>query len=395
MTRKILLPAAIAALALCTAAARAAMNFPETANLTWSSDKMTNSPENELKFHGDFSNEAVTASLDKLPAHDYLQITVELIILRSWDGVARTNGGPRMGPDYIRIGLDDGRTLLQNSFSNMPVMSGFDRTSNFQGYPSPVPGEKAPYMTGADFKNMFGYNFPAIGPQPPIAVHQDAIYTLKMTIPHTAAKVALHFRGMGLQEIADESWGVAGVQMVPRTKAQFHPAVADEKDVYDTFTDGQGVEMKMLALPSYGRLLQVATGHEAVAANEAFWRLVSAGDNTVAYLTANVPGVAVDAAKVKELAAAVYADAAPADETDPRIQAILKLGITAEPVLRDLRQEAKESPTRLDWALMETNMLTVDDPDLRQWIVAMRILEAIGTPEAKKARAALMNGAGK
>ncbi len=389
----------LAALLAATSAARAGMDFPDSPNLTWSSDKTTTSPENNVKIHGEFSNELVTASLDNLPAHDYVQISVSLFILKSWDGVARTNGGARMGPDFFRLALDEGngasRTLILNSFSNTPVMSGFVPTANYQGYPSPVPGEKVPYMTGADYKNMFGFIFPKEGNQPPITVHQDAVYTLKMTLPHTAGKVTLQFRGMGLQEISDESWGVAGVTITPRTKAQFQPGVATDKDAYDTFTDGNGAEYKMLAAPSFPHLLELAAGHDAVPANEAFWKLVGAGEGTVSYLQDALRPINMDTAKIKDLAAKVYEGAAPADETDSRIQDILKLGLAAEPVLRDLRDDGKESPARLDWALMEMNKLTPDDAQTRNRIVATRILEAIGTPEAKKARATLMGAAAK
>jgi hypothetical protein len=248
-------------------------------------------------------------------------------------------------------------------------------------------------MTGADFKNNFGYTFPKEGNQPSILVRQDALYTLKMTIPHTAERVALNFRGMGLQSIVDESWGITGVAITPRLRRQVAMQTPGDKDIYDTFIDGDGTEYKILSIPSYGRLLQSAAGRDPMAASDAFWKLVTAADGTAAYLAKNVKPIAVDAAKIAALAAAVYEDAPPTDEKDPRIQALVKLGPTAEPVLRDLRDDGKESPSRLDWALMEAGIMPVDAPDLRQWIVATRILEAIGTAEAKKARAALLAGA--
>ena len=379
---------------LFAAATRADLPLADTPGIKWSDETTSISPENRLIFHGEFSNQAVTATLEKLPAHDYLQISVQLFILRSWDGVARSNGGPRMGPDYFRLGLDDGtpgaRTLVLNSFSNTPVMSGFASIGNFQGYPSPVPGDKVGYMTGADMRNTFGYIFPTAGNQPPIAVHQDSLYTIKMILPHSADKAVLSFRGLGLQSIEDESWGVLNLKLSTMTKNQYHAPVGD-KDQFDTFIEGDDSEIKVLAVPSFARLMQAAAiNRDAPSANDAFWKLAAGGDATADYLAHNIKPVKVDVAKIKQLAAAVYDGEPPKDETDPRIQAITKLGITAEPAVRDLRQEQNESPTRLDWALMEEGMMAVEDPDMRQWILATRLLEAIGTPAAKKARATLM-----
>jgi hypothetical protein len=380
----------LAVLSVAASAVRAGLDVSDTPNLVWSNGKTSVTPECDVKFHGDFSNECITATLDKLPAHDYLQISVQLLIIRSWDGSARANGPGRMGPDFFRLGLDDGRTLVHACFSNTPVLSGFAPAGAWQTYPSPVPGDRVPYMTGADFKNNFGYIFPKMGNQPSITVRQDALYTLKMTVPHSGEKVALKFSGMGLQELADESWGVTSVRITPRTRNQMGTLGFGDKDLYDTFIDGDGHEYKMLSLPSYGRLLQTAAGRDALAANEAFWKLVTAGDGTAAFLAKNVKPVAVDSAKIAALAAPLYEDAPPTDETDTRIQALVKLGPTAEPVLRDQRIDRNESPARLDWALMEVGIMPVEDPELRQWIVATRILEAIGTAEAKKARAALI-----
>ena len=375
---------------LAAAPAAGALDTSDTPNLVWSNSKMSVTPECDVQFHGDFSNEVVTATLDKLPAHDYLQISVQLFILRSWDGSARANGPGRMGPDFFRLGLDDGRTLVHATFSNTPVLAGFAPAGAWQTYPAPVPGDRVPYMTGADFKNNFGYAFPKQGNQPPIPVRQDALYTLKMTVPHTAGKVALQFSGMGLQDISDESWGVATVRLTPRTQMGMHGF--GDKDLYDTFIDGDGNEYKILSIPSYGRLLQTAAGRDPMAASEAFWKLVSAGDGTAAFLARNVKPMVVDGDKIAALSAPLYEDAPPTDETDARIQALVKLGPAAEPVLRDQRIDRNESPARLDWALMEVGIMPVEDPELRQWIVATRILEAIGTVEAKKVRAALVAG---
>jgi hypothetical protein len=385
---------ALLSLVLATAGLSAfgALPVSDTPGLTWSNEKTSVTPENGVTFHGDFSNGLVTAALENLPAHDYVQISVQLLILRSWDGYCRGSGDSRVGPDFFRMGLEDGRTLVQACFSNTPVMSGFRPEGNWQSYPSPVPGDRVPFMTGADFKNNFGYTYPTGGSQPPITIRQDAVYTLKMTVPHKASKVELNFRGMGLQGTGDESWGVMNVRITPRTAQQVGMPMIQpgEKDEYDVFVDGDGNEYRLLRRQSYETLLKTAAGRDALAANDAFWKLVTAADGTAAYLAKTLKPVTVDRVKIGALAARVYQDELPRDEKDERIQALVKLGVTAEPVLRDLRQDDSESPTRLDWALMETAVMPVEAVEMRQWIVGMRILEAIGTDEAKKARTKLM-----
>ena len=383
-------PLLLAALAAARVALPAvAGQVDETDGLEWSNRAANNTPEFDRQFRGDFNNDLVTATLDNLRPHEMLQISFQLFILRSWDGMGRTKGNSRIGPDYIRVGLEDGRTLLHASFSNTPVLQGFDDQCNWQGYPSPVPGDKCPFMTGADLKNVLGY-FYAGDPHPAQPTRMDAIYTLRMLVPHTANKVVMHFHGMGLQNKGDESWGVADLKIVPLAKSATQVPVADMPSATYELLDGRKMIVPHPDASTIGTMLQPASGREPIAAQAAFWRLVAGGDATAALLPKVVKPVPIDTAKVKLLVAAVYDKTAPRDERDTRIREIVALGSTIEPVLRDLRDEAKETPSRLDWALMDLGLLAIDEPEQRQWIVATRILDAIATPAAKQARTALI-----
>jgi hypothetical protein len=373
----------------CKALPCAAGDLDETQDLIWSTDATSDTPEWDRKFRGEFSNQDVTARLEKMPAHDYLQISFQLFILRSWDGMARSNNGrSRMGPDFIRAGLDDGRTLLHAVFSNTPVYPGFSAEATWQTYPSPMPGDRSPYMTGADLKNSLGYFFFS-NPSPPHPMRQDAIYTLKMLVPHSADKVMFHVRGMGLQAITDESWGIADLHITPLAKAANQIPVPAGTAITLESHDGA---KSILVLPDIASVFQTACGHDAMAANTAYWRLVSGGDATAEYLAKNVKARAVDAAKIKELVTAVYEKDAPQNENDPRVKSLLALGPTIEPVVRELRDESMETPSRLDFALMEISATAIDDASTREWMLATRILDAIATPRAKEVRTALMAG---
>jgi hypothetical protein len=85
-----LLQRGLVALVLATAGLSAFGQLPvsDTPGLVWSKDVTSETKESAVKFHGEFSKERVTATLDNLPEHDYVQISVQLLILRCrWRGV--------------------------------------------------------------------------------------------------------------------------------------------------------------------------------------------------------------------------------------------------------------------------------------------------------------------
>lgn len=364
----------------------AAGELDETPGLIWSTDATKDSPEWDRKFRGEFSNQDVTVRFEKMAAHDYLQISFQLFILRSWDGTVRTpEGSRRTGPDFIRVGLDDGRTLIHAAFSNTPIYPGFNRAATWQTYPSPMPGDLSPFMTGADMKNSLGYFFFS-NPSPPHPLRQDAIYAVRMLVPHTADKVRLHIRGMGLQSVTDESWGLADLHITPFAKAAMQVPVPDVTSVTLTSPEGTGT---MVIVPDFKKTFQTACSRDAMAANAAFWQLVSGGDATAEFLAKNVTPKPVDAAKVKALAGAILEGEAPKDIYDPRIKNLLALGPAIEPLVRDLRDESMETPSRLDLALMEICVTAIEDQPAREWMLATRVLDAIATPRARDVRLAL------
>ena len=61
-------------------------------------------------------------------------------------------------------------------------------------------------MGGAVEVNTLGYTHPNLGPA-------DAVYHFTLPFNHTASSVILDFRGLNLQDIADESWGLDNVRV--------------------------------------------------------------------------------------------------------------------------------------------------------------------------------------
>lgn len=62
---------------------------------------------------GPFHNETVNFSLDELPTHNIIRVTIELLVHDSWDGNTVNEGGP----DYWFFQVD-GQEVFRTTFSN-------------------------------------------------------------------------------------------------------------------------------------------------------------------------------------------------------------------------------------------------------------------------------------
>ena len=158
-------------------------------------------------FLGEFGNQDVCLLLNNLTAgHSRVTISFELFLIRSWDGneMESPGGLPEENtPDYV-VGPDhwqlqaDGATLLDTTFANW---------INFtQAYPGPFPTGSNPAYTGSTEVNTLGYFY---GPWA-----KDSVYQLTYVFNHTADSVRFDFIASGLQELADESWGLANIEVV-------------------------------------------------------------------------------------------------------------------------------------------------------------------------------------
>lgn len=157
----------------------------------WSSNSVTVSPNGVRKFLGEFDNPTVTLTLENLPIHRSVTVSLDLLILKSWDGEG-TNG-----PDIWDFTVDGKTTLLHTTFDNI-----LGDTGKQQNFPDNYPGPTHPVRTGAVEQDTLGYTF-----------YGDATYHLEYAIPHTGASLQLAFRGENLQGISDESWGIDNVKV--------------------------------------------------------------------------------------------------------------------------------------------------------------------------------------
>jgi hypothetical protein len=157
-------------------------------------------------FLGQFSNETACLQLKNIPQHTWLKLSFDLYLIRSWNGNTENwlpyspnapalpgaelaNPGWVVGPDRFQIQADS-LGLLNATFAN---------------YPGSYPGEDYPTQTGAAEINTLGYIFDVAA--------MDSVYHLTFVFQHDSAQLELDFSALGLQEIANESWGLDNLQV--------------------------------------------------------------------------------------------------------------------------------------------------------------------------------------
>jgi len=193
-------------------------NFTAGSTAGWSATTLSTAPNGEA-FLGEFSDTAVRLTLSGMPAHSRVTVSFDLYILRTWDGnqveipddpalltwygtliAGLGDGTVPLAMDGL-VGADrwqfaaDGATLVDTTFANIP---------NFrQSYPDGYPAGDHAAQTGAVAVNRLGYR---VGGTP-----MDAVYTITRSFDHSGASLTLDFTALGLQGLADESWGLDNV----------------------------------------------------------------------------------------------------------------------------------------------------------------------------------------
>lgn len=165
-------------------------DFARAPATPWAPAKYDLTPSGR-RFLGQFGSEQVTLNLSKLPVHQTVTLAFDLYIIRTWDG--------NVDPDIFDITVNGGPTLLHTTFTNNTGVN-----YQPQAYPGAYPGAANPPYTGASEIGALGY-------LPPDVAAQDAVYQLRFTFAHNSPDLQVHFAGIGLQELADESWGLDNV----------------------------------------------------------------------------------------------------------------------------------------------------------------------------------------
>ncbi len=159
-------------------------DFQTAAGAAWSNQTIGTTPTGGRKFLGEFGNNTVSLNLNT-QANSTVTLEFDLFILKSWDGNATS-----IGPDNFKVDIAGGQTLLNATFSNFQNVG--------QSY-----GNGAG-RTGAIENNTLGYDLNG---------GVDSVYRLQYTFQAPSNNLTINFTGYGLQEIADESWGLDNVKV--------------------------------------------------------------------------------------------------------------------------------------------------------------------------------------
>ena len=169
-------------------------NFENGRLLIWRNDTIA----------GWYHNEEVAVTLYDLPKHNYLKLSVELLIHDSWDG--NWNDGIS-GPDYWFMGIDS-VDVVRTTFSNSPCVSSY---CLYQSYPN----------------DFFRQNYPKAGAietnMPSLCLGSftsTSRYRVERLIEHTKVdSIRFHMRDELKQTNSpspkcDESWSIAKISIL-------------------------------------------------------------------------------------------------------------------------------------------------------------------------------------
>lgn len=210
MSKAVVVSCALAVLGIVVQSATAVpvhfSDFEGPVSPQWSDTSTEVTPVGARTYLGDFINEAVTLSLDSLPAHSMVSVEFDLFIIGSWDGNPE---GDYLGPDIWKISSEEG-TIFRTSFSNVHASPDFGGAPLPQSYPDEFLADNPP-NTGAVELNTLG----TANPWPAI-LHADAVYHLEFMFPHTASTLQLTFSGEEMffdipPHSDSERWGLDNV----------------------------------------------------------------------------------------------------------------------------------------------------------------------------------------
>ena len=262
-------------------------DFQESANPAWSSDLREISKLRNRIFFGQFHNEAIKLNLSDLPAHKYLRIRFELLLMCELDGIMGvdpTRPGDSYGPDRWDLYYEGGSKIISTTFSNYD----HDQYAHKQSYPDDFPiafGVKPEWnslyeksvsgdLWGEELQLGFGFGRNGADLVNSLGYSRSAIYAIDLVIPHDQTDIQLVFKDIfedgrfGNGTIAlksGECWGIDNV----RVEAIDTPWRPTEEEL--------------------DKCWKALITNEPAKAQAARWRLVAAGDRTIDYLEKLTP----------------------------------------------------------------------------------------------------------
>lgn len=163
---------------------------------------------NGSKVLGNYNNQMFELSLKDLPNHDLIDITFDLYIHDSWEGVQSLNDEEN-GPDIWQM-LIDNKLYINTTFANFDCIPG-----NFcppQSYPADYPTQSYNPKSGASRTDLPGFCSEAG------KADGSTLYKIHKSISHSAATLTIRCLDMLKQKYAsdpkcDESWSVDNIKI--------------------------------------------------------------------------------------------------------------------------------------------------------------------------------------
>jgi hypothetical protein len=90
-------------------------NFEGVVGAEWSNPGIDVTPDGSRRFLGQFHQQNISLSLSSLPVHDIISISLDLLVINTWDG----NPPGLDEPDIWQVAVD-GTLLFRTTFSNIP-----------------------------------------------------------------------------------------------------------------------------------------------------------------------------------------------------------------------------------------------------------------------------------
>ncbi len=310
----------------------------------WSTATVSAAPDG-TRYLGPFGNQKVRLELDDLPDHRYVRLRLVVCIFDSWDGSwnAKQMG---LGPDILEVSVAGGQRLIRATFRNSKIGD----SARGQSFPDDYGGPTNPALLGAVPGETMGHR-------------SCSVYRLDLPFPHDDETLTIKVIGSNLQEISDESWGIASARV------ELLPAPPN-------------AELAEAKIAEQVRRLGSADQLEAF---EATWTLVGVGEPAIPFLLGRWDG---DAAKLARPAKRWVAALEDADwRVRERASAeLLALGPQATPLLRDAMADANSPEVRGRLAsVLRIHARGAQSQEKLKLRRVIKVLEMLHTPAARKA----------
>ena len=181
-------------------------DFDKDLKIAWSNTKTEMTPNGRTRFLGQFYNDSVKLTLDRLPQHKSITVTFDLYITRTWDGDHTTNG-----PDNWGLKLEDSVSLIDTTFTNVDGWRQKFACKNGEDASSGCYSKGEVSAFGAAATNSLGFNINW--------KYNDSVYRIKRTFQHDKSFLMLTFYGAlreatpDLQNTNYEAWGLDNVRI--------------------------------------------------------------------------------------------------------------------------------------------------------------------------------------